>query len=274
MLSGAALVQDVRDCVLAPGQAAFWWLGQHSFIVKLGQTVCFIDPYLSPSPRRQTPALLAPAELAMAPLVLGTHDHSDHIDRPVWPAIAAAAPELRFVVPDLLIARLAKDLGLPASRFLGLDDGQHLTVGELTIHAVAAAHEFLDRDPATGRYPYLGYLLKANGFTLYHAGDTCIYEGLMSKVAAFQPDLALLPINGRDGRRLKHGTIGNMTWQEAVDFAGTLAPALAVPTHWDMFPGNTEDPGLFVDYLGVKYPTIPTLIPRPGMRVVVKAKGA
>jgi L-ascorbate metabolism protein UlaG (beta-lactamase superfamily) len=262
MIGGPQLAREIDGARVAPGECAVWWLGQHSFVLKLGATVVCLDPFLSPLPGRQVPPLLAPADLAGAALVCGSHDHIDHIDRDVWPAIAAAAPACRFVVPELLRERLAADLRMPQARFLGLDDGTAAECAGVRISGVAAAHEFLDRDPATGRYPYLGYVLEGNGCTLYHSGDTCVYEGLQTKLRRWRFAAAFLPINGRDARRLRAGCIGNMTWQEAADLAGALAPGLTVPAHFDMFAMNSADPALFADYMAVKYPHLRVHVPR------------
>ena len=42
---------------------------------------------------------------------------------------------------------------------------------------------------------------------------------------------------------------------------------LAVPTHWDMFPGNTEDPQQFVEYLEAKFPDVPHWLGPAGQKV-------
>ncbi len=259
MLTGPALIADIADCRVPAGSLAFWWLGQHSFIVKSAHAVLYLDPFLTPLPDRQVPPLLRPEEIGNADLILGTHDHLDHIDRGVWPALAAASPQAVFVVPELLREGLARDLGLPVSRFLGLDDGTAVERCGVRITGVAAAHEFLDRDAASGRYPYLGFVVEADGCTLYHAGDCCVYEGLLTRLRRWQFDLVLLPINGRDAKRYAANCIGNMTYQEAADLAGALAPRLTVPAHWDMFAMNSQDPAAFLDYMRVKYPALATL---------------
>ena len=269
MKSGKALIDDINDCQVSQGQCAFWWLGQHSFVVKLGQSVCYLDPYLTPDPARLVPPLLAPQDLTNATLVLGTHDHGDHIDRPAWPVIAAAAPQALFVVPKLLQQRIAGELKLSPHRVLGVDQDLTVKVNGLSITAIPAAHELLDQDPATGLHPYLGYIIEGNGFRLYHAGDTCLYEGMQPLLRRWPLDLAFLPINGRDARRLAANCIGNMTYQEAVDLAGAVKPGLTVPAHFEMFAMNSENPQLFVDYLKVKYPSLRALIPQHGQRVVV-----
>ena len=85
----------------------------------------------------------------------------------------------------------------------------------------------------------------------------CIYEGLYGRLREFgKIDVMFLPINGRDGKRYRGNTIGNMTYQEAVDLAGTLKPGLVVPAHYEMFENNQEDPLLFADYISAKYPDV------------------
>jgi L-ascorbate 6-phosphate lactonase len=263
MLTGKALVDDINACQVGQGQCAFWWIGQHSFIVKLGATVLYIDPFLTPMEARRIPPLLTPQEVTNAAAILATHDHGDHIDRPAWPALARSS-HAPFVVPLLEIAD---------SRVLGIDEGITLKIGEATITAIPAAHEFLDTDPATGQHPYLGFIIEANGFRLYHSGDTCLYEGIHAKLRQWKIDLAFLPINGRSAKQLQMDIIGNMTYQEAVDLAGSQQFGTTIPAHFEMFEMNREDPQKFVDYLRLKYPKLATQVPIHGQRTIIgKAK--
>lgn len=264
-----ALIADVNACALREGEYAFWWLGQHSFILKLGKKVLYLDPFLSNLPDRLVPPLLDPAEVTNADLVLGSHDHADHIDRKAWPDIAAAAPNTKFVVPELLRADLSCDLNMEQGLFVGMDDGVQKEVDSVEITGIAAAHESLDRDKTSGHYPYLGYIIRANGVMVYHAGDTCIYEGLLSKLKRWKLDAVFLPINGRDGVRLAAGCIGNMTYEEAADLAGALNPGLTVPAHFGMFSANTEDPQRFVDYMRMKYSALRLCLCKPGKQYMI-----
>jgi L-ascorbate 6-phosphate lactonase len=256
MQTNRALIADIDRCPVAKGSCAVWWLGQHSFIMKLGAQVLYLDPFISDHPNRLVPPLLKPSELTNAELIFCSHDHTDHIDRTVWPSIATASPKAKFVVPLLLRDALVRDLKIPAERFIGMDDGQTQEVNGLRITGIASAHEFLDRDPATGHYPYLGFVIEGNGCVVYHSGDTCNYEGLQTKLKKWKFDVVFLPINGRDARRLASGCIGNMTYQEAVDLAGALAPVVTIPGHYGMFNKNTADPQQFVDYMKVKYSSL------------------
>ena len=154
ILQGDALIADIN--IASPGAGGFhlWWLGQHSFIAKHSSAVIYIDAFLTPMEGRQCPPLLTPAQCANASIFCGTHDHADHIDHPAWPGMAKASPNAKFVVPQLLLDRgLGGALGIPAARFVGLDDGQSVEIAGVKITGIAAAHEFLDRDPVSGKYP-------------------------------------------------------------------------------------------------------------------------
>jgi len=271
MKTGQVLIRDINECELKEGECALWWLGQHSFIVKLGSKILYFDPFLSPHKKRIIQPLLAPEDVTNADLILGSHDHADHIDRRVWPILAESSPMAKFVVPDLRLRSLARDLKIPVNRFVGLDDGKSARPAGIKISGIAAAHEFLDRDPRTGRYPYLGYIVEADGIAIYHAGDTCLYEGLQTKLRCRKLDIAFLPINGRDARRLAANCIGNMTYQEAADLAGALAPRLTIPAHFDMFAGNRCSPKLFTDYMRVKYPHLKTVACKYGQRLIINS---
>jgi len=272
--TGHALIEDIDTCSPQRGQCAFWWLGQQGYVIKLGTTVCYVDAYLSPRPSRLVPPLLNPEEVTNADIILGSHDHVDHIDRAAWVGLAKASPEAIFVVPELLRERMAAEVGLSPKRVLGVDVHVRHSWQKVRFGGVPAAHELLDTDQATGLHPYVGFVLEGNGVRVYHAGDTCTYEGMQALLRRHRIDVAFLPINGRDAKRLASGCIGNMTYQEAVDLAGALRPGLTVPGHFEMSARNSEDPQLFVDYMRVKYPGLATMVPQHGERVVVGTEAA
>lgn len=264
------LLESVSETKTAYGEAVFWWMGQHSFILKLGDRIVYIDPYLSPNPARRTPPLLLPSETAHADLILCTHDHTDHIDPGSMPGIAKAASDAVFVAPKTARQRML-DLGVNEKRLVSLNAEDVYEGGWIRVTAVKGKHEFFDHDPLLG-YPYLGYVIEANGAALYHAGDTIVYEGLVSTLQAWDFDAVFLPINGRDARRLKAGCLGNMTFQEAVDLAGDLSTRWAVPTHYEMFEGNSANPQDFTDYLSAKYPQIRTWVGEAGEPVTIPSQ--
>ena len=271
-MNSTSFLQMIRETTVPEGSAAAWWLGQMGFFIKMGNTVLSIDYYAFPRADRQVPPPVPAKELTGIDLFLGTHDHEDHIDRPSWLIWQDTCPGASFLCSRAHTASLAAE-GMDAARLIGINEGESVNVGDVTVRAVAAAHEFLDRDPQTGVYPHLQYILEGNGVRIYHAGDTLRYEGMLGKLlSAGRIDAAILPINGRDAERYRRNIIGNMTYQESADLAGDLRPGLVIPGHWDMFAGNDIDPSLFADYLDAKYEgQIPCHIPKHMERICIQA---
>ena len=268
-----AFLETVKKTEVPFGAGCLWWLGQMGLLVKLGETLLCVDYFASPLPERRLPPPLPAEETEGVDVFLGTHNHLDHIDHEAWKVWVRTCPRAKFVFPRLHRREVLAD-GIGGNRCLPLNDGESVKIGEVTVYAIAASHEFLDRDPETGLYPALQYVIEGNGVRIYHAGDTLRYEGMLPKLRAFGPlDAILVPINGRDGKRYRDNCIGNMTFQEAVDLAGELSPGLTIPGHWDMFAGNPGDPEAFADYVDAKYGSgIPVLIPRPLEPIHVQAK--
>jgi L-ascorbate 6-phosphate lactonase len=260
VLKGKALFNEV----VGSHGSGFWWLGQHSFIVKLGETILLIDPFLGEVEGRNVPPLFAPEDAASVQLVCCTHDHLDHIC-PTAVRGLAKATSATFVAPQACKQRM-QELGVPESRLVLLNDGEDAIIHNVKVNAVKASHEFFDETPE-GFFPYLGYVLEGAGKTLYHAGDSVWWEGLQGRLAKWSYDVAFVPINGRDAKRYKEGIIGNFTYQEAADLLGGLEVALSVPDHYDMFDSNLGDPQAFTAYVNVKYPGRRVWVGQPTERV-------
>lgn len=266
MKTGAALLADIDTLALEPHTLAFWWWGQMSFVVKVAGKVLYFDPYLAESAARSVPPLAAATTITHADWVFGSHDHADHIDPVAIQGIAAASPQARFVC-SRVSGRHVRELGVAESRIVTLDDGVTVESDGLRISAIAAEHEFFDRDPVLG-YPHLCYIVEAGGRTILHLGDTLRYDGMTARLKRWQFDVMFVPINGRDAARYARNCLGNMTYQEAVDMAGALRPGLTVPGHYEMFTNNSQDPHAFADYMRVKFPDLRFWIGEHGEAVV------
>jgi L-ascorbate metabolism protein UlaG (beta-lactamase superfamily) len=147
-------------------------------------------------------------------------------------------PEVPVVVPaarmDVARARTG-----PGAQLVPVDAGQVIRFGpDLTVQVFPAAHETPETD-AGGRHLFLGYGLLADGIRIYHSGDCIPFDGLGTALRAFCPDITLLPVNGRDARRLSAGIPGNFTLQEAVELARASGASVLVPHHFGMFSFNT-----------------------------------
>jgi L-ascorbate 6-phosphate lactonase len=252
VVTGAGLIASIDRMNVPAGAMAYWWLGQGSAVIKMGGQVIWLDPYLDPeldgrgASRRMMEPPVAPEEVTNATVVLLTHDHRDHIDPESLPGIAAASPRALVIAPNPHMRRVT-DLVGRSDRNCFVRAGDVIRVGEVEIIAIPAAHEELDEDTALG-HPYLGYILKVDGLTVYCSGDTVPYEGLVEELSEHAVDVAMMPINGRDFFRTRAGTIGNMDSREAADIAHACRFDTLIPVHWGMFAGNTVPPGTVVDY--------------------------
>lgn len=255
---GAALIREIARTEVPYGTLAIWYLGQESVIIKGDGITIYVDPYLSGDLdtgdwRRVFPAPIAPEEIQSVDLCLITHEHDDHMDARTLPWLHRSSPEAMIVAPACCKSALL-EMGIPASGLITADDRQPLGLfSKLRLTPIAAAHEQLERD-ADGCPRYVGYVLELNGVTLYHAGDTLVYPELIARVSALKPDIALLPINGRDYFRHQRGIVGNMDYREAAHFAREIGTDTVIPLHYDLFAVNAEKPGYFVDYMYEHFP--------------------
>lgn len=270
---------DVRESLhtlaLPDKVAGIWSLGQAGFVVAWNGIKVMIDPYLSdwvyelagkPWVREFAPPL-HPAEDLGIDYVLCTHHHEDHMDKLTLHALAQASARTVFVVPTAHI-QLMNDYGIPSSRIRGIDHGECLNLhGGISVHAHAAKHE----DYATtedGHHHFLSYVLRfGEDLDLFHSGDTIAFRELEDWVKPFQPDIAMLPINGRDFVRQSAGIAGNMNYREAADFGARVGARLLVPMHVGLFKHNDENPAYFVDYLKIAYPNQAFHLFAPGERL-------
>jgi L-ascorbate metabolism protein UlaG (beta-lactamase superfamily) len=252
-LTTAAAPIPRRRAGAAEGAAlSAWWLGQAGFLVEARGVRLVVDAYLSdslavknrgkPYPHvRMMPPPVGPGELLDVDLVLATHAHTDHLDPGTLGPLAAANPRCRFVVPAAH-AGLAVSRGVPADRLVAAHALADLEVAGVLLRPLPSAHEELAVD-AAGDHLHLGYLVEVpGGGRLYHSGDCVPYPELAGHLAASPPDLALLPVNGRDARRAAGGVPGNFDLAEAMALAEAVRPGAVIGHHFGMFDFNTIDP--------------------------------
>lgn len=256
---GSDFIDHVSTHLVPPGTLALWWIGQASVILRIGATTIYIDPYLTDGPKRLVAPPCTADQVTNADLILLTHGHGDHLDTAALPCIAAASRDSTIVVPRPLVSRVTELVG-NAATILPADAGIAVQWRDVRIVPVAARHEEFDTHSELG-HPYLGYVISGDGLTLYHAGDTIPYDGLVETLAPLAIDVALLPINGRDFFRQQRGIAGNLNCREAAELAGLLEVDTVIPIHYGMFAGNTVRPGDFIEALQAKAPHIHALIP-------------
>lgn len=262
---------DPADLPLPEQGAALWWLGQAGFLIRQGGLSMVIDAYLSDSlaekyrgtrfpHQRMMPPPVAPGDLRGIDWLLCTHAHTDHMDPGTIAPLLAANPRARVLAPracrDQALAR-----GVPQDRLVLIDAGETVDLGGVLATATPAAHEDL-RQTADGHL-FLGYVLTGGGVTLWHSGDTIPFPGLAGLVAPHRPDLALLPVNGRDAERAAHGVPGNLTLAEAVALADAIGARGMLGHHFGLFDFNTLDPAEGARQLAMMAPQAATALVQP-----------
>ncbi len=261
-LSNDALLADIASAGIASAGTAssgndenelhLWWLGQSGFLIQHRQRHLLFDPYLSDSltkkyadtdkPHvRMTERCVDPQHLGFVDVVTSSHNHTDHLDAETLLPILKANRTLNLIVPEANRQFAADRLGVPSQRLLGLDDGQSIEIAGFQITGVPAAHDEIDRDDA-GHHRYLGYVVRAGPWTIYHSGDTRLYPGMAERLRPHNVDVALLPINGAAPERR---VAGNLNGSEAANLAHAIGAKVAIPCHYDMFEFNTVSPDEF-----------------------------
>ena len=260
-----------------------WWLGQAGFALKYQTTLLLVDPYLSDSlaekyrnkklkHQRLMPVPVDPEKIRNCAWYLCTHSHTDHMDPLTLQAVnRASAPH--FLVPRADLARALRR-GVPSHKLFALTAGESLALtGEITVEAVAAAHEQLEIDEH-GNFKYLGYILSLGGLRLYHSGDTIPYPGLTETLASKQIDIAMLPINGRDPFRRSHGVPGNFTLEEAITLCHDTGIPYLVGHHFEMFDFNTINRCTAETILQQRAGALNWLLPEVGLTYTILTEDA
>jgi L-ascorbate metabolism protein UlaG (beta-lactamase superfamily) len=249
VLQDDALLADVAAVRPDTEHLRLWWLGQSGFLIQWHGHHLLFDPYLSDSltrkyagtdkpHRRMTERVVAPERLNFIDVVTSSHNHTDHLDAETLLPLLRANPKLELLIPEANREVVVDRLGVVAEFPVGLDAGESRSLCGFVIHAVPAAHNLVERD-AWGRHKYLGYIVQAGPWTLYHSGDTKLYPGIVQTLRRWRIDLAMLPINGdRPERRVA----GNLEGAEAAALAKDIGARLVIPCHYEMFEFNTASP--------------------------------
>ncbi len=161
-----------------------------------------------------------------ADIVLLSHEHFDHLsledlNKVIFPGTVIVASPL---CKDGL-----KDVKVKAIHYI--DPGGKHTVGAVEIHGLPAYN--IDKGPEPGKkfhppgHKGLGFLIKMDGTSVYHAGDT----DFIPEMSSIKCDIALLPVSGTYV----------MTAEEAAQAAEAIKPKIAVPMHYGAIVGSEAD---------------------------------
>ena len=203
-------------------------LGQSGYILRTANSEIIIDPYLSDSvyrasgKARMLPVPIDPADI-FCDAVICTHNHLDHLD----PDTLSLVSEKQLVITTN--GGKEKLEGLGRKNVIAVNEKDSIKLGEIEITAVFADHTV----------EAFGIIVKAEDTVLYFSGDT-LYNERLFEIKDHRPDATFICINGR---------LGNMNVKEALTVAEKIGAPVNVPTHYDMFAENSENPHLFSEHI-------------------------
>lgn len=211
-----------------PNGTRITWLGHATTLIECGSGArVLIDPWVHTNPA--CPA----AWHALPPIdvVLVTHGHGDHLGDAVRVA-AEASPQAVVAIHEV-----AEWLGRRGvANVTGMNRGGTMRVAGIGITMVPAVHSSSIAGADGTELPggeASGYVLTlADGFRIYHAGDTDVFGDMALIGEMHRPDLALLPIGD-------HYTMGPTGAARAARLLGVRR---VIPIHWGTFPVLTGTP--------------------------------
>lgn len=221
------------------------WLGHAGFLISSpqGKSV-LVDPWIVGNPACPVKV----EDFKQIDLILVSHDHFDHVGNTVdiarrTGAQVATAPET--------INRFRGEMGLPEAQVVygfGMNIGGSATINGITITMTQAFHSSLTGTPA-------GWIITLeDGSTIYHAGDTGIFDSMKLLAELYPLDLALLPIGG----------CFTMDPVQAARSLTLLRPKKVIPMHFRTFPILEQDAQRFVNQAKKEAPGVQVVVLEPG----------
>ena len=228
----------------SPSAAAIvTFIGHATFLIQTTAGNILTDPMYSQragpfnlmGPRRVRQPAIGFDELPPISIVLLSHNHYDHCDRPTLRMLASRFDPL--VVTPLGNGRLVRSTGI--GRVEELDWWDHASTSPLPI-ALTPAHHFSARSPFDrNRALWGGFMLTVGQRRIFFAGDTAyapFFPDIRRRLGPI--DLALLPIGAYEPRWFMQPV--HMNPEEAVQAHLELDASESIGMHFGTFQLTTE----------------------------------
>jgi L-ascorbate metabolism protein UlaG (beta-lactamase superfamily) len=232
-----------RPPALDGARALVTFIGHATFLIQTPHGHVLTDPIYSNragpfnvmGPRRVRPPAVRFEDLPPVSIVLLSHNHYDHCDRPTLRRLASRFDPL--VITPIGNGALLRSTGI--GRVEELDWWQHSTTSPIPA-TVTPAHHFSARTPLDrDRALWGGFVLEVDGARIFFAGDSA-YSSLFRDVRrqCGPIDLALLPIGAYEPRWFMQSV--HMNPAEAVQAHLDVGAPQSLAMHFGTFPLTTE----------------------------------
>jgi len=248
------LVKDIVANSVDDHNFYLWWLGQSGYLLQYKDQRILIDPYLSDSLTKKyantekphiriSELVISPEELPSIHFITSSHNHTDHLDAETILPVLNKNKDCKLLIPEANRKFVCDRLNIVDTSPIGLDAGDTILIGKISITAVPAAHNTIEKDE-NGKCKFLGYIFKLGNWCIYHSGDTLLYDGMSELLKSHKPNVVILPINGNDPKRK---VAGNLNSDEAIELAKNIGATKIIPCHYDLFEFNTADINYFIE---------------------------
>ena len=222
------------------------WIGHSTVFLQVGGINVVTDPVFSQrafpvqwmGPRRVMDPAVSIDALPPLDVVLLSHNHYDHLDRPAVKELARSHPRTTWIVP-LGVGRYIRRWGV--REIVELDWWQETALGALRVTATPARHFSGRRLGDRNRSLWCGFAFEVNGHRAWFAGDTAHHPDFGEIGARCGPfDFVMIPIGAYDPRWFM-GAV-HVDAEEAVQiYRDVTAPHVGAPwplmlgIHWGTF---------------------------------------
>lgn len=227
------------------------WIGHSTVMLQLGGLNVITDPVFSErafpvqwmGPRRVMPPAVPLEALPPIDVVLLSHSHYDHFDKPAIKWLAQHHPDAMWVVP-LELGKYVTDFGV--RHVTELDWWESADVRGLHVTATPARHFSARRLGDRNKTLWCGYAISHGEHRAYFAGDTAYHPQFSEIGRRLGPfDLVMMPVGAYDPRWFMH--VVHVDPEEALQaYADVVrgSPPARVPLmlgiHWGTFRLTTE----------------------------------
>jgi L-ascorbate metabolism protein UlaG (beta-lactamase superfamily) len=199
------------------------WLGHGAFRLDAAGKRIYIDPFLNGNPTCPE----GEKDPERVDVIALTHGHGDH----VGDTVALAQKHGASVVALVELAGWLGRNGVPEDKLVAPNKGGTVEVEGVRFTLTMAFHSGSAPDGSYVGEPS-GIVVRADGKTIYFAGDTCVFGDMALIGRIYSPDLAVLPIGD-------HYTMGPREASVAIELVGAKR---IVPAHWGTFGLLTGTP--------------------------------
>jgi len=224
------------------------WHGHANFQIQYGGVNIIVDPFFTGNPK----AVKKAEEIDTPDIVAVTHMHGDHSGD----AVSILKRTGAMLATCVGVGEQFQAEGIPAEQIInghGFQIGGTMTCKGVDITMTQAFHTIAGVAP-------VGYIFKfADGYTVYHAGDTGIFGTMSIFGELYDIDLALLPA----------GSCYTMDMNQAAYAAKLLKAKTVIPMHWGTFPVIAQSMDDFPAAVAKQAPNCRCIVMKPGETIAL-----